>query len=197
MHTILLYFPDYSRWQRTGSNGRPFLFRRFNSSRLTLPTQLVFNTQLSILSEPIIMSKTAKEISVLKDHLAKHQLKLTRQREHILDMFLKNEHITAEQMYRQLAKKDPHIGLATIYRTLNLFCEVGLAQARHFGTQTQYDNVSHKGHHDHLICTACGKIVEFQNEDIERLQEDVARRNGFTIQTHKLELYGVCAGCRH
>jgi len=112
-------------------------------------------------------------------------------------MFLKNEHITAEQMYRQLAKKDPHIGLATIYRTLNLFCEVGLAQARHFGTQTQYDNVSHKGHHDQLICTACGKIVEFQNEDIERLQEDVARRNSFTIQTHKLELYGVCAGCRH
>jgi Fur family ferric uptake transcriptional regulator len=143
------------------------------------------------------MPKTAKEISVLKDHLAKHQLKLTRQREYILDMFLKNEHITAEQMYRQLAKKDPHIGLATIYRTLNLFCEVGLAQARHFGTQTQYDNVSHKGHHDHLICTACGKIVEFQNEDIERLQEEVARRNGFTIQTHKLELYGVCAGCRH
>lgn len=143
------------------------------------------------------MPKTAKEISVLKDHLAKHQLKLTRQREYILDMFLKNEHITAEQMYRQLAKKDPHIGLATIYRTLNLFCEVGLAQARHFGTQTQYDNVSHKGHHDHLICTACGKIVEFQNEDIERLQEDVARRNSFTIQTHKLELYGVCAGCRH
>ena len=143
------------------------------------------------------MPKTVKEISVLKDHLAKHQLKLTRQREQILDMFLKNEHITAEQMYRQLAKRDPHIGLATIYRTLNLFCEAGLAQARHFGTQTQYDNVSHKGHHDHLICTSCGKIVEFENEDIERLQEEVARRNGFAIQTHKLELYGVCAGCRH
>ena len=100
-------------------------------------------------------------------------------------------------MYRQLARKDPHIGLATIYRTLNLFCEAGLAQARHFGTQTQYDNVSHKGHHDHLICTSCGKIVEFSNEDIERLQEEVAHRNGFTIQTHKLELYGLCASCRH
>ena len=143
------------------------------------------------------MTKSPKEISALKDHLAKHQLKLTRQREQILDMFLKNEHITAEQMYRQLARKDPHIGLATIYRTLNLFCEAGLAQARHFGTQTQYDNVSHKGHHDHLICTSCGKIVEFSNEDIERLQEEIAHRNGFTIQTHKLELYGLCASCRH
>lgn len=143
------------------------------------------------------MNKALKEISVLKDHLAKHQLKLTRQRELILNVFLKMEHITAEQMYHLLAKKDPHLGLATIYRTLNLFCEAGLAQARHFGTQTQYDNISHKGHHDHLICTDCGKIVEFENCDIERLQEEVARRNGFTIKTHKLELYGLCAACRH
>ncbi len=143
------------------------------------------------------MSKDLKEMGLLKEHLTKHQLKFTRQREHILSVFLKMEHITAEQMYRLLAKKDPHIGLATIYRTLNLFCEVGLAQARHFGTQTLYDNVSHKGHHDHLICTSCGKIVEFENCDIERLQEEVATRNGFTIQTHKLELYGLCASCRH
>jgi len=143
------------------------------------------------------MVKDQKDINLLKEHLAKHQLKLTRQRELILNVFLKMEHISAEQMYRLLSRKDPHIGLATIYRTLNLFCEAGLAQARHFGTQTQYDNVSHKGHHDHLICTGCGKIVEFENCDIERLQEEVAKRNGFTIQTHKLELYGLCSGCRH
>jgi Fur family ferric uptake transcriptional regulator len=146
---------------------------------------------------PAAMNKTPKEIELLKDHLAKHQLKLTRQREQILSVFLKMEHISAEGMYRLLAKKYPHIGLATIYRTLNLFCQAGLAQARHFGTQTQYDNVSHKGHHDHLICTGCGKIVEFENCDIERLQEEVARRNGFTIETHKLELYGLCSSCRH
>lgn len=142
------------------------------------------------------MTKNQKEITALRDHLAKHHLKLTRQREHILQAFLRTEHVTAEQMYRQLSKKDPHIGLATIYRTLNLFCEAGLAQARHFGSQTQYDNVSHKGHHDHLICTGCGKIIEFENCDIERLQEEVARKNGFRIQTHKLELYGLCASCR-
>ncbi len=143
------------------------------------------------------MAKDMKEIHILKEHLGKHQLKLTRQREQILTTFLKMEHVTAEQLYRLLAKKEPHIGLATIYRTLNLFCEAGLAQARHFGAQTQYDNVSHKGHHDHLICTSCGKIVEFENCEIERLQEEVARRNGFVIQTHKLELYGLCSGCRH
>ena len=143
------------------------------------------------------MGKNMKETAALRDHLAKRQLKLTRQREYILNAFLKMEHVTAEQMYRQLARKDPHIGLATIYRTLNLFCEAGLAQARHFGAQTQYDNVWQKGHHDHLICTSCGKIVEFENCQIEALQQEVARKNGFSIETHRLELYGLCSACRH
>ena len=142
------------------------------------------------------MAKPVKELDLLKHHLAKHGLKLTRQRELILTTFLKMEHVTAEQLYHILAKKDPHIGLATIYRTLKLFCDTDLAQERHFGTQTQFDNVAHKGHHDHLICTECGKIVEFKNCQIEDLQEAVARQNGFTIQTHKLELYGLCDTCQ-
>ena len=142
------------------------------------------------------MAKSVKELDVLKQHLSKHNLKLTRQREHILNAFLKMEHVTAEQMYHLLAKKDPHIGLATIYRTLKLFCETEIAQERHFGTQTQFDNVAHKGHHDHLICTSCGKIIEFQNCQIEKLQEEVASQNGFIIQTHKLELYGLCSNCQ-
>lgn len=136
------------------------------------------------------MAKPTKELETLKVHLSKNGLKLTRQRENILTTFLKMEHVTAEQMYRLLAKKDPHIGLATVYRTLKLLCETGLAQEQHFGSQTQFDNVAHKGHHDHLICTACDKIIEFENCQIEELQEEVARKNGFTIRTHKLELYG-------
>ena len=142
------------------------------------------------------MSKHAKEMEILKGHLEKHQLKFTRQRELILDAFLKQEHITAEEMYHQLARKDPHLGLATIYRTLNLFCEAGLAQARHFGTQTQYDNVSHKGHHDHLICLSCGAIVEFGDPEIERLQDRAAALHGFEISSHRLEIYGKCPACR-
>jgi Fur family transcriptional regulator, ferric uptake regulator len=72
--------------------------------------------------------KHVKEMQALVEHLGKHQLKLTRQRELILDAFLRQEHITAEAMYHQLAKSDPHLGLATIYRTLNLFCDAGLGQ---------------------------------------------------------------------
>jgi Fe2+ or Zn2+ uptake regulation protein len=80
-------------------------------------------------------TKHVQEMAALKEHLGKHQLKLTRQREMILSAFLRQEHITAEAMYHQLAKSDPHLGLATIYRTLNLFCDAGLAQARHFGSK--------------------------------------------------------------
>lgn len=140
--------------------------------------------------------KHIKELAKLQDHLAKHGLKVTKQREVILDVFLQAEHITAEQLYRNLGRHKPRIGLATIYRTLNLLCDSGIAQERHFGTQTHYDNVAHKRHHDHMICTQCGAIVEFENCQIEHLQEEVATKHGFTITTHKLELYGLCRKCR-
>ncbi|MBQ26889.1 MAG: transcriptional repressor [Nitrospiraceae bacterium] len=135
------------------------------------------------------------EIAILREHLADHELRVTSQREMILETFLKMEHVTAEQLYHALAKHKPHIGLATIYRTLNLLCECGLAQQRNFGTQTHYDNISRKGHHDHMICTKCGTIIEFENCDIEELQEEVARQHDFHITTHKLELYGQCSTC--
>jgi Fur family transcriptional regulator, ferric uptake regulator len=140
--------------------------------------------------------KHAKEWGKLRTHLAKYGLKVTKQREIILDAFLGMEHVTAEQLYRTLGRHRPHIGLATIYRTLNLLCDSGIAQERHFGSQTHYDNVVNKRHHDHMICTECGSITEFENCDIERLQEQVAAKHGFTITTHKLELYGLCRACR-
>ena len=135
------------------------------------------------------------ELAILQEHLVTHELRVTSQRKIILEAFLTMEHVTAEQLYHALSNRKPHIGLATIYRTLNLLCECGLAQQRHFGTQTHYDNVSHKGHHDHMICTQCGKIIEFENCEIERLQEEVARQHRFHITTHKLELYGKCSAC--
>src|SRR5207302_5505484 len=136
------------------------------------------------------------EGGVLGTGVARHGLEVTKQREVILGAFLSMEHVTAEDLYRMLSRHKPHIGLATLYRTLNLLCDSGIAQERHFGTQTHYDNVVHKRHHDHMICTQCGLIMEFENCDIEKLQEQVAAKHGFTITTHKLELYGLCTKCR-
>lgn len=135
---------------------------------------------------------------LLQTQIAKNHLKLTRQRREIFEAFAgMARHVTAEEVYRQVSKKTPGVGLSTIYRTLNLFCQFGLAEARQFGDgHTRYDPVYNKHHHDHLICTQCGRITEFENRHIERLQEQVARRHHFRIQEHKLELYGLCSACR-
>jgi len=135
--------------------------------------------------------------AVLKNQISKNHLRFTRQRQQIFKAFTgMARHVTAEEVYREVQKKDHRVGLSTIYRTLGLFCRFGLAEARQFGDgHTRFDPVYDKHHHDHLICTECGEITEFENQHIERLQVQVARRHRFVIREHKLELYGLCASC--
>jgi Fur family ferric uptake transcriptional regulator len=84
-----------------------------------------------------------------------------------------------------------------VYRTLKLLADAGLAEARRFEDGfTRYEYTVAIGHHDHLICTKCGTIIEFENARIEKLQQDVARKNRFQVKNHKLELYGLCAACQ-
>ena len=93
--------------------------------------------------------------------------------------------------------KEPRIGYATVYRTLKLLKECGLAYERHFGDGvSRYEVAWDDEHHDHLICIDCGKIVEFEDEGIEKLQHDVAAKHGFTLVRHRLELYGMCPDCQ-
>ena len=125
-------------------------------------------------------------------------LRLTGQRRRIAETFLRESgHRSAEEIYRQVKKIDPRVGSATVYRTLKLLREAGLARGMSLGDGfARYEAPSGRGHHDHLICRACGKIVEFENSRIEALQQQVARKHGFTVTDHKMELYGVCGGCR-
>ena len=138
-----------------------------------------------------------KEKEILREHITRHKMKQTRQRELILETFIKTGgHISAEELYQKVVKNDPSIGLATVYRTLTLLCQCGLAQQQEFGEgRTRFEIVQEYKHHDHLICTKCGKIIEFEDCDIERHQEQVASVHGFTIYTHKLEIYGLCREC--
>jgi Fur family ferric uptake transcriptional regulator len=134
---------------------------------------------------------------VFLDFAAAKGLKSTRQRDIILDCFLSSpQHLSTEELYLKLKERDPGIGFATVYRTLKLFAESGIAREIHFGDgQTRYEHLHAGEHHDHLVCTRCGAIVEFENETIEKLQREVADQHGFTIANHKLELYGICAQC--
>jgi Fur family ferric uptake transcriptional regulator len=139
----------------------------------------------------------SQEGDLLQEHITKHHLKITKEREAILRAFMEAQrHVTAEELHDEMKAKGLAIGIATVYRTLNLFCQCGLAEQRQFGdSHTRYELTYNVTHHDHLICTQCHQIIEFENPDIERLQEDVAARHNFTIYRHKLELYGLCAAC--
>ncbi|MBI5189640.1 MAG: transcriptional repressor [Nitrospirae bacterium] len=139
----------------------------------------------------------ANKIADLNRYIAKKGLKVTRQREAVAEVFFAEKgHISAEELYMKVAKSHPGIGLTTVYRTLKLLTEAGLAKERRFGEpQGVYEKEDEDRHHDHLICTRCGKIVEFKEPSIEEMQEDVARRYGFVVTDHKMELYGLCRTC--
>jgi len=130
------------------------------------------------------------------EHLRRHSLKTTQQRELIVDQFLRaSGHISIEELLAQVRTRNEKVGYATVYRTLKLLTECGLAAPRQFGDgQTRFevaDDVTH--HHDHLICVKCGVILEFENAQIERLQDQIAERlGGFRVMHHKLELYCLC-----
>jgi len=125
-------------------------------------------------------------------------LKHSRQRDLIADAFFANGgHVSVDELVLEARQADPRISVATVYRTVKLLADSGLAVPRQFGGgQTRYEPTAGRPHHDHLICTACGEILEFSNPRIEALQAAVARQHGFDVETHKLELYGRCARCR-
>lgn len=133
----------------------------------------------------------------LSAHLARTRCKHSRARDAIVDAFLATSgHVSIEELTRIVRRRAPGVGHTTVYRALKLLAACGLAAAREFGDgHARYERVLEGTHHDHLICTECGAIVEFEEPEIEELQEDVARRYGFQIARHKMELYGRCARC--
>jgi Fur family transcriptional regulator, ferric uptake regulator len=142
--------------------------------------------------------RAASPTAALNAYIERQGLKHSRQRELIVEAFFAmNGHVTVEELVARVRKDDPRVSLATVYRTMKLLAECGLASARQFGDgQTRYEAAAGREHHDHLICRVCGEIVEFSNDRIEALQDAVAKRHGFEVESHKLELYGRCARCR-
>lgn len=127
----------------------------------------------------------------------KHKLKSSQKRKVIIYYFLnQDKHLSAEELYNMLKTKIPEIGYSTVYRTLKLLVECGLAKMRHFEKGiTRFEPVHKKKHHDHLICTKCGAIIEFINQEIEKIQKQIARKYKFSVSDHKLEIYGLCLKC--
>ena len=134
-----------------------------------------------------------------KTLLKTNTLKFTKQRELILKFLYENDgHYTPEEIYMLLKKSYPdvNIGIATVYRTLTLLEDSGIASSISFGTQGKKYELGLKKHHDHLICTRCGKIIEFFDEMIEDRQEKIAEKYHFKMQDHTMKIIGLCETCQ-
>ena len=137
-----------------------------------------------------------EERQVLAEHLARHGLKRSAQREAILDAFLKTgHHVSVEDLLKIVRKREPEVGRTTIYRTLKLFQEAGLASELLLGGEARFEPLWNRDHHDHFVCVSCREIFEFQSPEIERLQEEIASRLGFVIEAHRHHIFGRCRKC--
>ncbi|MDO9404217.1 MAG: ferric iron uptake transcriptional regulator [Polaromonas sp.] len=131
------------------------------------------------------------------DELKSTGLKATLPRLKILDVFQKSvqRHLTAEDVFRVLLEDRTDIGLATVYRVLTQFEQAGILSRSHFESGKAVYEINEGGHHDHLICTACGRVEEFYDAEIEKRQQVVAKAKGWILQDHAMSLYGLCAAC--
>jgi len=128
------------------------------------------------------------------EELKRAGLKITLPRIKILTILQdpNNQHISAEDVYKLLLEQKEEIGLATVYRVLNQFDDAGIVTRHHFEGGKSVFELSHKKHHDHLVCLKCGKVVEFEDDVIEQRQTDIADSHNIKLTNHSLYLYGEC-----
>ncbi len=137
-------------------------------------------------------------MDLFRSYLHQQHLPLTHQREAIaMSLFESEHHLSVDDLAEVLRGRGDHVGKATIYRTLNLLVQAGLARELDFGEGfKRYEHQAGEARHDHLICTSCGKVVRFARPDLDVLQADIADKLGFSAQSRRLKIYGVCAQCR-
>lgn len=139
-----------------------------------------------------------QEKEILLEHIQRKGLRKTAQRDLILEIFLRTEeHLSSEDLYWLVHKKDPDVGQTTVYRTLKLLTEAGLAREVRLGDgRTYYEHHYNHEHHDHMICTECGKVIEFFSPELEAMQDAMAEKYNFKPTHHSLRILGVCEDCR-
>ena len=144
------------------------------------------------------MLQTSPELEVFRKYLEGKRLKQTPHRMLILESFISNEgHRSVEDIYDHVRGQDPKVGYSTIYRTMKLLTDAGLAREVDLGDgMTRYEHLYNHKHHDHMICTECGRSIEFFNADIEDVQDAASEKRGFHVLDHRLQIYGLCSTCR-
>ena len=139
-----------------------------------------------------------QEKQIFLEHITKSGLRKTSQRNLILEIFLQTEeHLSSEDLYWLVQKKDDTIGQTTVYRTLKLLTEAGLAREVRLGDgRTYYEHHYQHEHHDHMICMQCGKVIEFYSAELEAMQDSMAEKFNFKPTHHSLRILGYCENCQ-
>ncbi len=139
-----------------------------------------------------------KEFDVLGEFIRSKGLRHTPQRERILDIFLSTEkHVSVDELYKLVKKRYPGVGYVTVYRTMKLLSEAGLCGEIDFGDGIlRFEHKYGHEHHDHLICTKCGRFIEVMKPEMENMQDKLAKRHGFTPTNHKVQIFGICRKCK-
>lgn len=135
---------------------------------------------------------TAEDKMTLIELCAHKGMRMTEQRRVIADVIQSaDDHPDVEELYRRASEIDPKISISTVYRTVKLFEDSGIIERHDFRDgRSRYETISDE-HHDHLIDLRTGNVIEFRSEEIEKIQEEVARKLGFKLVDHRLELYGI------
>jgi Fur family ferric uptake transcriptional regulator len=170
-------------------------YHEHGTSEDHLPTSL----QKRIDDQPTISREMIREAQqILHRHLKSVGLKHTEQRDTILRTFLETrEHLSTDELFRLVKKKDPKIGFTTVYRTLKLLAECGLASevAFHDGI-ARYEHQYNRRSHHHMVCTDCGSSVEFFSPEVDNLEQKIGRQHNYETTRHTFLIYGVCEDCR-
>lgn len=139
----------------------------------------------------------ASGLDRFREYLRAHNHPVTSQRLRVAELlFGTHRHISAEEIRSRLEAAGQHVGKATVYRTLDLLLEAGLAREHDFGDGVgRYEPGRTRPHHEHLVCTRCGKVIEFVSQEIERIEGEVSALHRFHPTHHKMEIYGLCEEC--
>jgi Fur family ferric uptake transcriptional regulator len=142
--------------------------------------------------------QTQQPLKSFEEFLRSREMKNSRPRAVVVKEALNTQgHFTADDLWIKAQKRERRISRATVYRTLQLLTQSRLIEPRDFEQgKLYYEQMVGHNHHDHLICLECGKITEFENQEIEELQEKVARKYSFAITSHSHKMYGACSRCR-
>src|SRR5512132_754060 len=155
--------------------------------------------QKRIDDQPSISREMVREAQeILHSHLKRVGLKHTAQRDTILRTFLETrEHLSTDELFRLVKKKDPNIGFTTVYRTLKLLAECGLASEVAFndGVARDEHQYNRRTHH-HMVCAECGSSVEFFSPEVEKIEQEIGRKHHYVTTRHSFQIYGMCDECR-